>query len=232
MYQLARHISALRTTQRPRLSQRKSAFKKNASYSNIRSVSTYVGLMNQNRQWVTNQLSLKPDYFDTLASGQSPQYMMIACSDSRVTPNTITQTDLGDIFAVRNVANQVQPTDTSAMAAIEYAVTALKVPNIIVCGHHHCGGVAAAMSDTSYSGAIGQWIQPIRNLYHDNKGKLDRFSNQDDREIAMIELNVIQQVEQLATLPVIQSASNPPLIHGWVFNLGTGEIRAVTPQKD
>lgn len=187
---------------------------------------SYEKLIKGNEQWVKEKLSLDPNYFSNLAKGQTPEFLWIGCSDSRVPANEITKTESGEVFVHRNIANQVIHTDINMLSVLQYAVEYLHVKHVIVCGHYGCGGVKAAM-DNSYVGLVGRWLAHLKDIYQNNKHILDKIHDADERENKMVELNVIEQVHNLAKTSFIQKAwKNRELeIHGWVYSLHDGKIK-------
>ncbi|MGM0589656.1 MAG: carbonic anhydrase [Bacteroidota bacterium] len=183
-------------------------------------------LLKQNSEWADQFAQEHPDFFSEQVKGQSPDYLWIGCSDSRVPVNQSLNLNPGDVFVHRNVANQVITDDLNAQSVIEYAVNALQVPHILVSGHYGCGGVKAAL-DNLQDGLTAQWIQPIRQLYMQYQEILDAL-DEDARWAKLVELNVLKQVEQLASLPVVQKAwaSGQDLnIHGLAYKLSDGKIK-------
>lgn len=187
--------------------------------------SSYDKLIKGNETWVKEKLALEPDYFKKLAKGQKPEFLWIGCSDSRVPANEITKTESGEIFVHRNIANQVIHSDTNMLSVLQYAIEYLHVKHVIVCGHYGCGGVKAAM-DTQHVGLVGRWLAYIKDIYQDNKSVLDRIKDPVEKENMMVELNVIEQVHNLAKTSYVQNAwKNRELqIHGWVYSLHDGKI--------
>ncbi|SDL45907.1 carbonic anhydrase [Catalinimonas alkaloidigena] len=186
----------------------------------------YRKLFENNRQWVTEKLSLDPQYFEKLALGQQPKFLWIGCSDSRVPATEITGTSPGDMFVHRNVANLVVHTDLNLMSVLQYAVEVLKVKHIIVCGHYGCGGVQAAMEDKDL-GMINKWLMNIKDVHRLHRTELTHL-NQNDRFKRLVELNVIEQVYNLHKTSFVQRAwaENADLhIHGWVYDLRDGRIK-------
>ena len=187
-------------------------------------------LLNNNRQFVQDQLKLDPSYFDKLAEGQHPEFLWIGCSDSRVPPDRITGTQPGDMFVHRNIANLVVQTDMNLLSVLQYAVEVLKVNHVIVCGHYGCGGVKAAMGH-EHHGLIDNWLRTIKdtqNYYWKQLQPLDEAQ----RFKRLVELNVIEQVYNLGKTNVVQNAwlsQGRPFLHGWVFDLATGFIETQTP---
>jgi carbonic anhydrase len=186
-------------------------------------------MLQNNQDWVAEQLALDSDYFNRMAQGQSPSILWIGCADSRVPPNEITKTHPGDIFVHRNVANLVVQTDMNMLSVLQYAVEVLKVEHVIVCGHYGCGGVLAAMGNHQY-GLIDNWLRTIKdtqNYYWKQLELLDEHA----RGRRLVELNVIEQVYNLGKTNIIQNAwqtSKRPFIHGWAYDLGTGLIKPLT----
>lgn len=187
---------------------------------------SYKRLLENNKAWVTLQSYNNPDYFKTLAEGQSPEYLWIGCSDSRVPANEITGTKPGEIFVHRNIANMVVHTDMNLLSVLSYAVEVLKVKHIIVCGHYNCGGVLAAMGNKQF-GLIDNWLRHIKDVYRYNYLELEAIEDRDLRARRFVELNVIQQVHDLGKTSIVQNAwkNNQPLnIHGWVYDINDGLI--------
>ena len=186
---------------------------------------SYDKLIKGNEDWVKEKLKLEPDYFKNLAKGQKPEFLWIGCSDSRVPANEITKTESGEIFVHRNIANQVIHSDTNMLSVLQYAIEYLHVKHIIVCGHYGCGGIKAAMG-TDHVGLVGRWLAYVKDIYQNNKSILDRIKNPEQRENMMVELNVIEQVHNLAKTSYVQKAwKNRELqVHGWVYSLNDGKI--------
>lgn len=186
---------------------------------------SYDRLFKGNEEWIKAKLKLDPEYFKRLAKGQKPEFLWIGCSDSRVPANEITGTESGEIFVHRNIANQVIHSDTNMLSVLQYAVEYLHVKHVIVCGHYGCGGVKAAM-DTQYVGLVGRWLAHIKDIFQINKDELDQIQDMEDREKRLVELNVIEQVHNLAKTSIVQKAwKNRELeIHGWVYSLEDGKI--------
>ncbi|MEQ9147379.1 MAG: carbonic anhydrase, partial [Cytophagales bacterium] len=137
---------------------------------------SYDRLFKGNEEWIKEKLKLDPEYFKKLAKGQTPEFLWIGCSDSRVPANEITGTESGEIFVHRNIANQVIHSDTNMLSVLQYAVEYLHVKHVIVCGHYGCGGVKAAM-DTQYVGLVGRWLAHIKDIFQINKAKLDQIKD-------------------------------------------------------
>lgn len=166
-----------------------------------------------------------PEYFKKLALGQKPDYLWIGCSDSRVPANEVTNTESGDIFVHRNIANVVVHTDMNLLSVLEYAVNVLKVKHIIVCGHYGCGGVRASMGHELH-GFVDSWLSNIKDVYHKHEKELEAITDFDKRADRLTELNVIEQVRNLAKTSVVQKAwkDRPLHLHGWVYGINSGLI--------
>lgn len=182
-------------------------------------------IFKNNQEWVAEKLALDKKYFNHLAKGQSPPFLYIGCSDSRVTAEALMGAQAGDVFVHRNVANLVPNDDLNVMSVVEYAVAHLKVKHAVVCGHYYCGGVKAAMESANL-GILNPWLRHIRDVYRLHKTKLDRIKNKDKRYRRLVELNVQEQCINLLKTPVVQQATKDRKIqvHGWVFDIGTGKL--------
>lgn len=187
----------------------------------------YNSLLEGNKQWVREKLEQDPNFFEKLSKGQTPQFLWIGCSDSRVPANEITRTQPGDIFVHRNIANMVVHSDMNMLSVLHYAVDVLKVRHIIVCGHYGCGGVEAAMQNKQL-GLIDNWLRHIKDVYRYHHEELDAIEDIALRKKRFVELNVIEQVHDLGKTSIVQNAwiNNQPLyIHGWVYDVKDGLIR-------
>jgi carbonic anhydrase len=190
-------------------------------------------LLQNNKAWVANKLSEDPSYFEESAKGQSPSFLWIGCSDSRVPAEDITGTQPGELFVHRNVANMVIPTDLNANTALVYGVDHLKVNHIIVCGHYGCGGVRAAVSRKDL-GILNKWLRHIKDVYRLHETELDAISNEDQRVDRLVELNVIEQTRRLVDSDFIQRAwrsRQAPTLHGWIYDLRTGQLKDLVTVK-
>lgn len=188
---------------------------------------SYQELLQNNRAWVAEQLATDPDYFATLAKGQTPKYLWVGCADSRVPANVITGTRPGEVFVHRNIANVVVHTDLNCMSVVQYAVEVLKVEHVIVCGHYGCGGVTAALSAHSF-GLIDNWLRSIKDVYRTYRAELRAYTDQKAVERRLVELNVIESVYNLSKTSILQRAwqeRGAPKIHGWVYDIADGLIR-------
>jgi carbonic anhydrase len=189
----------------------------------------YEKLLENNKNWATKMVKDDPDFFNRLVNVQHPEFLWIGCSDSRVPPNEITGTRPGEIFIHRNIANMVVHTDLNMLSVLEYAVNVLKVKHIIVCGHYGCGGVKAAMTRHSF-GLINKWLRNIKDVYRFHREEIDSIADEDKRTNKLIELNVQEQVMNLAKTSIVQKAwkeRNAPHLHGWVYDLHDGVIQPV-----
>lgn len=187
----------------------------------------YKTLLENNKKWVKNKLDLNPDYFNKLAKGQQPPLLWIGCADSRVPANEIIGAEPGEVFVHRNIANMVVHSDMNMLSVLDYAVNALKVKHVIVCGHYGCGGVNAAMTNQSI-GLIDNWIRHIKDVYRLHKTELDAIEDQTQRSNRFVELNVTEQVFDLAKTSIVQGAweKNQELsLHGWVYGIDSGIIK-------
>lgn len=197
----------------------------------------YNKLLEGNRLFSLSKTFGDPEYFKKLSLGQKPDYLWIGCSDSRVPANEVTNTESGEIFVHRNIANLVIHTDFNLMSVLEYAVNVLEVKHIIVCGHYGCGGVRAAMTHRTY-GLVDKWLRNIKDVYNKHHEELDNIDNDDKRADRLTELNVIQQVQHLAETKIVQKAwhlGRKVQIHGWVYGLNSGlikELKAVYDDKN
>ncbi len=187
-------------------------------------------LLLKNQAWVRDKTRPEPDYFQKLAQGQQPRFFWIGCADSRLPVSQITQTDPGEIFTHRNIANLIPSEDISALGSLQYAVEFLKVPYVIVCGHYGCGGIKAALSYESF-GQLDEWLQNIRNIYENHQAQLDAITDQKEKTDKLVELNVKTQIKHIAATSVYQDNWNKeegPTLLGWVFNMETGLLEQLT----
>jgi len=184
-------------------------------------------LINGNRAWVKEVLEKNPDFFENLAKGQSPTFLWIGCSDSRVPATEITGMMPGSIFVQRNIANMVVHTDVNLLSVVYYAVKVLRVKHIIVCGHYGCGGVLAAMSNKKF-GFLDNWLLNLKDVYRKHQKELDVITDDTERGDRFVELNVREQVANLSKISFIQEeweTGEYPYIHGWVYGLRDGFIK-------
>jgi carbonic anhydrase len=194
----------------------------------------YTRLLLANRAWVQERERIRPGFFERLAKDQKPDFLWIGCSDSRVPAEEVTGTDPGEIFVHRNIANQVWPTDLNLMSVLQYAVGALKVEHVIVCGHYGCGGVKAAMKG-GVTGHIAEWLRMIEDIQRAEATTLEAALDEDAKTERLVELNVHRQLQNLAGTETIQRAwqdEGRPVLHGWVYDLRDGllhDLEVVTP---
>lgn len=184
-------------------------------------------LLENNQVWADSKTEADPDFFRRLSQQQSPDYLWIGCSDSRVPANDIVGLDPGELFVHRNVANIAPPSDANFLSVLQFAVEALKVKHIIVCGHYGCGGVAAAMSGKRH-GLIDHWLQPIREISDEWADHLLRIRDEHARLDALCEANVAAQVRSVACNPIVQDAwrrRQSVAVHGWIYSISNGLIR-------
>jgi carbonic anhydrase len=186
---------------------------------------SYQRLLDGNKEWSKSKLQADPEFFNNLTKGQTPHYLWIGCSDSRVPANEITNTKSGEIFVHRNVANLVLHTDVNLLSVLHYAVEVLHVEHIIVCGHYGCGGVIAAMENHDF-GIVNKWLRNIKEVYAKYITELEAIEDKTERSNRLVELNVIEQVKNLAKTTVVQKAweKRALAIHGWVYGFNNGII--------
>jgi carbonic anhydrase len=189
----------------------------------------YEKLLLENKAWATEKVIDDPEFFRRLEHIQSPEFLWIGCSDSRVPANEITGTQPGEIFVHRNIANMVVHTDLNLLAVLQYAVDYLGVKHIIVCGHYGCGGVKAAMTNHNF-GIINKWLRNIKDVYRIHRDEINQISKEELRLNKLIELNVKEQVLNLAKTSIVQKAwqkDKRPHLHGWVYGLNNGIINPI-----
>jgi len=192
-------------------------------------INAYEKLLLENKAWATEQVQIDPEFFSRLSHIQTPEFLWIGCSDSRVPADKITGTQPGEIFVHRNIANMVVHTDINLLSVLEYAVEVLKVKHIIVCGHYGCGGVKAAMGNQSL-GIINKWLRNIKDVYRIHRDEIDKIEKEEDRTNKLIEFNVSEQIMNLAKTSIVQKAwknHQRPHLHGWVYGLNDGIIKPV-----
>jgi len=195
---------------------------------------SYDKLLLENKAWAQERIKADPDFFNRLAALQTPEFLWIGCSDSRVPANEITGTKPGEIFVHRNIANLVLHNDTNCLSVLDYAVTHLEVKHIIVCGHYGCGGIKAAMSNRNYNQVLNMWLRNIKDVFRLHQTELDGIEDEDKKYERLTELNVQEQVMHLAKTSIIQRAwknRQAPDLHGWVYGLKDGIINPVFEMK-
>ncbi len=186
----------------------------------------YNKLLENNKEWVASKIKQDPDYFNRLANGQKPPVLWIGCSDSRVPANEIIGAEPGEVFVHRNIANMVVHSDMNLLSVLDYAVNVLQVKHIIVCGHYGCGGVQTAMTN-KHVGIIDNWIRHIKDVYRFHQKELNEIEDEKARFNRFVELNVVEQVLDLAKTSIVQGAweSGQDLhVHGWVYDVKDGLI--------
>jgi carbonic anhydrase len=190
---------------------------------------SYEKLLLENKAWAAEKVHDDPEFFSRLAHIQTPEFLWIGCSDSRVPANEITGTQPGEIFVHRNIANMVVHTDLNLLSVLQYAVEVLKVKHIIVCGHYGCGGVKAALTHHSF-GIINKWLRNIKDVYRFHQQEIDDLKTEEQKVDRLIELNVQEQVMNLAKTSIVQKAwknNHYPHLHGWVYSINNGIIKSI-----
>ncbi len=182
-------------------------------------------IMRNNAAWIQEKLDLDPDYFKKLALGQSPKVLYIGCSDSRITAEEMMGASPGDIFVHRNIANMMTGLDVNAMSVLHYAINALAVRDVIVCGHYGCGGIKAAMQSQDL-GILNPWLREIRDVYRLHQDELEEISDPQLKHQRLVELNVEEQCVNIMKTAVVQRAYREGRIqvHGWVLDIHTGRL--------
>lgn len=186
----------------------------------------YKKILDNNKKWVEDQLAIDQDYFKDLSKGQQPPLLWIGCSDSRVPANEIIGAKPGEVFVHRNIANMVIHSDMNMLSVLDYAVNVLKVKHVIVCGHYGCGGVLASMGNQSI-GLIDNWIRHIKDVYRLHEDYLNSIEDHEDRFNKFVEINVQEQVFDLAKTSIVQGAwrnGQDLTLHGWVYGLNSGYV--------
>lgn len=187
-------------------------------------------LLSENRAWAARRVADDPKYFERLAALQTPEFLWIGCSDSRVPANEITGTQPGEIFVHRNIANMVVHTDVNLLSVLEFSVVHLKIKHIIVCGHYGCGGIRAAMTNHDYKQVLNMWLRNIKDVYRLHRTELDAIPDEEARSNRLVELNVREQLTHLAKTSIVQRAwkhEQRPTLHGWVYGLKDGLLEQV-----
>ena len=197
-------------------------------------MNSYEKLLLENKAWAAEKLNVDTQFFIRLSGLQAPEFLWIGCSDSRVSANEITGTQPGEIFVHRNLANLVINTDVNVLSVLDYAVNHLKVKHVIVCGHYGCGGIKAAITNTDLKPVLNMWLRNIKDVYRIHRHELDSISTEDEKANRLVELNVQEQVFNLAKTSIIQRAwkkEQRPHLHGWVYGLKDGIIKPVFEMK-
>lgn len=184
-------------------------------------------LFENNRAWAAQMRAQDPDFFVKLAGQQSPAYLWIGCSDSRVPANEIVGLLPGELFVHRNVANVVVHTDLNCLSVIQFAVDVLKVRHIIVCGHYGCGGIRAALRNDRL-GLIDNWLRHVQDVHHKHRGSLAAIGDETERSSRLCEVNVIEQVMHVCQTTMARDAwarGQELAVHGWIYGLHDGQLR-------
>jgi carbonic anhydrase len=185
-------------------------------------------LLLENKAWAEEQVDKEPEYFVKLAKEQTPEFLWIGCSDSRVPAEIIVNAQPGEVFVHRNIANQVVATDFNSESVLQYAVDVLKVRHVIVCGHYNCGGIKAALARQRPDLVIvNKWLMHIKDVYRLHEAEIERLPTEEQRVNRLVELNIIEQVHRLSHTSIIQNAwkqEQRPVLHGWVYGLNDGII--------
>lgn len=184
-------------------------------------------LFDDNRKWADKRKESDPDFFLKLSNQQTPEYLWIGCSDSRVEANQLVGKLPGEIFVHRNIANVVVHSDLNCLSVIQFAVEVLRVKHIIVCGHYGCGGIKAAM-DNQEHGLIDNWLRHIKDVYHYHRTRINSFESAEDKFNLLCELNVVEQVSNVCQTTIVQNAWKSGYglaVHGWIYALETGLLK-------
>jgi carbonic anhydrase len=187
-----------------------------------------------NRNWAQRKIAADPGFFRRLEGQQAPEYLWIGCSDSRVPANEIVDLDPGELFVHRNVANLAPPQDANYLSVLQFAVDVIQVKHIIVVGHYGCGGIAAAI-DGKRLGLVDHWLHPIREVFADHREALEAIPDQRARLNRLCELNVIRQVQNVASDVFVQDAwarGQDLHVHGWVYSLSNGLVTDLSVTVD
>ena len=186
----------------------------------------YEQIIENNKKWVESITAQDPDFFKNLSKGQHPPLLWIGCADSRVPANQIIGAKPGEVFVHRNIANMVIHSDMNMLSVLDFAVNVLKIKHVIVCGHYGCGGVKASMGNNSI-GLIDNWIRHIKDVYRLHQTELDNIEDQEARFNRFVEINVKEQVHDLAKTSIVQAAwknGQTLHLHGWVYGLNSGYV--------
>ena len=183
----------------------------------------------ENKAWAEDKIIGEPRFFERLANTQTPEVLWIGCSGSRVPPEIIVNAEPGELFVHRNIANQFLTTDFNSLSVLQYAVDVLKVSHIIICGHYNCGSIQSAMLKQRHELAlVNKWLKPVRDLQRLHARELEALANQTERLHYLVELNVTEQVRNLANTSIIQQAwrqDASPSLHGWVYDVRDGLLK-------
>jgi len=188
-------------------------------------------LLANNRAWAARMETAQPGFFTGLASQQKPRYLWIGCADSRVPANEIIGLPPGEVFVHRNVANLVVHSDLNCLSVLDFAVNALKITDIIVCGHYNCGGINAALQP-SEGRIVDHWIRHVRDIAKHYKDDLERFSTPAEQSHRLCELNVAVQVVHVRESPILHAAGGEVKVHGWIYDVADGRLQDLTPMVE
>ncbi len=186
----------------------------------------YNKIFELNKEWVANKNKEDKNYFVNFVESQSPDFLYIGCSDSRVPANTITGLEVGDLFVHRNIANIVSSNDLNIQSIIQYAVELLKVKHIVVCGHYGCSGIQAALKQETF-GLLDNWLRNVRDVYRIYYNDLITLSTEEKKLDRLVELNVIEQCKNIIKTSYVQKSyiqNGFPTVHGWIYNMKNGEL--------
>ncbi len=189
---------------------------------------SYQKLLANNAAWAEGKKRTDPQFFEKLSHLQTPEFLWIGCSDSRVPADQITGTQPGEIFVHRNIANLVINTDVNLLSVLDFAVNQLKVKHIIVCGHYGCGGIRAALTNQDFKAVLNMWLRNIKDVYRIHREELDPIKDEQKKEDRLAELNVVEQIFNLSKTSTIQRAwknEKRPHLHGWIYGLKDGLIK-------
>ena len=184
-------------------------------------------LLESNRQWAEELKTEDPQFFERLSESQSPEFLWIGCSDSRISPTSSVGMLPGEMFVHRNVANLVHHSDMNCLAVMQFAVEVLKVRHIIVCGHYGCGGVKAAFDDSRF-GLVDNWLRPIQDTMHKYQSELETLPDYELRLDKLCEINIIEQIISVGETTIVQDAwerEQPLYLHGWIYRIAEGIYR-------
>jgi carbonic anhydrase len=187
----------------------------------------YERLLLANTAWAQEKLKIRPDFFAKQAETQAPTFLWLGCADSRVPAEEITGAEPGELFVHRNIANMVVHTDFNMLSVLQYGIEVLKVEHVILCGHYNCGGIKNAMTHSDL-GLINKWLRHIKDIYRLHKDHIDSIPDKQTRWDRLVELNVTEQVQNLAKTSIVQRAwhrEQRPVLHGWVYDLRTGLLK-------
>ncbi|MBZ0207816.1 MAG: carbonic anhydrase [Flavobacteriales bacterium] len=186
----------------------------------------YKQVFENNRKWIAEKKAIDKDYFTRLAQGQKPEILYIGCSDSRATAEELMGAGPGQVFVHRNIANIVGSSDLNALSVVNFAIGTLHVKHVVVCGHYGCGGVKAAMVAKDM-GLLNPWLRHVRDVYRLHREELGRITDEEQRYRRLVELNVEEQCINVIKTAVLQKSylrNRTPTVHGWVFDMHTGEL--------